>query len=113
MHTFNFSKDFLYWAMSYLTFRQHFIQIDAHFPTLLTSEFGVLQGSILGPILSSLCVADMSQMTRESECLQYADDTTLYEHSKQINDMYVSAVLRKISILFRDGQVIQIIFLSL
>ena len=29
------------------------------------------------------------------------------EHAKQVNDMHVSAVLRKISTLFRDGQVIQ------
>ena len=43
----------------------------------LTSEFGVPQGFIIGPILINLCVADMSQMTSESECLQYADDTTL------------------------------------
>ena len=44
----------------------------------LTSEFGVPRGSILGLILFNLCVADMSQITPESECLQYADDTTLY-----------------------------------
>ena len=79
MHSFNFSKDFLYWAMDYLTFPQHFfVQIDAHFSTFLTSEFGVPRGSILGLILFNLCVADMSQVTPESECLQYADDTTLY-----------------------------------
>ena len=64
--------------MNYLTFRQHFVQIDARFSILLSSEFGVPQGSILGPILFNLCVADMSQMTLERECLQYADDTTLY-----------------------------------
>ena len=53
--------------MDYLTFRQHFVQIDAHFATLLTSEFRVPQGSILGPILFNLCVTDMSQMTPESD----------------------------------------------
>ena len=41
MHSFNFSKGFLYWTMNYLTFRQHFVQIDTHFSTLLASEFGV------------------------------------------------------------------------
>ena len=68
--------------MNYLTFRLHFAQIDAHFSALLTSEFGVSQGSILGPILFNLCVADISQMTPESEHLQYADDTTLYRAYK-------------------------------
>ena len=34
MHTFNFSKNLLYWTMNYLIFRQHFVQIDAHFSTL-------------------------------------------------------------------------------
>ena len=77
MHTLNFSKDFLCWAVNYLNFRHHFVQSDAHFFTLFISEFGVPQGSILGPILLNLCVADMSQMTPESKCLQYADDTTL------------------------------------
>ena len=112
MNTFNFSKDFLYCTMSYLTFRHHFVQIDAHFSTLLTSEFGVPQGFILRPILFNLCVADMSQMTPESECLQYVDEHYT-EHAKQVNYMHVSAVLRKISTLFRDGQVIQILFLTL
>ena len=78
MHSFNFSNDFLYWTMNYLIFRQHFVQIHAHFSTLLTSEFGIPQGSILGPILFNLCVADMSPLTPESEYLQYADDATLY-----------------------------------
>ena len=54
----------------------------------------------------------MSQLTPESECLQYVDEHYT-EHAKQVNYMHVSAVLRKISTLFRDGQVIQILFLTL
>ena len=34
------------------------------------------------------------------------------EHVKQVNDMHVSTVLRKVSILFRDGQVIQVLLLT-
>ena len=92
MHTFNFSKDVLYWTMNHLTFRQQFVQIDTYFYTLLTLEFGVRQGSILGPILFN-CVADMSQMTPESECLQYADDTTyracINSMEKDIHSIYI------------------------
>ena len=76
-HTCNFSRDFFYWTMNYLTFPRHFVQIGTHFSSFLISEFGVPQGSILGPILFNRCGADMSQMTPESECLQYADDTIL------------------------------------
>ena len=65
MHTFNFSKKNLYWTMNYLTFRQHFVQIDAHFSTLLTSQFGLLQGSILGPILFNLCRRYVANDTRK------------------------------------------------
>ena len=82
IHSFNFSKDFLYWAMNYQMFQQHFAQIDAHFSSLSTSEFGVQQDCILGPILFKLCLADISQITPESECLQYAYDTTLYRACK-------------------------------
>ena len=82
MHTFNFSKNFSYWTINYLTFRQDFVQIDAQFSTLLTSQFGVPQGSISEPILFNLCLADISQMAPESECLQYVDGTTLYRACK-------------------------------
>ena len=58
------------------------MQIDAHFSTLLTQEFWVPQFSMLGPILFNLYVADMSQMTPESEYFQYADDAILYPTCK-------------------------------
>ena len=54
-----------------------FVQIETHFSTLLTSEFGVPQSFMLGPILFNSCIAHISQITAESESLQYTDDTTL------------------------------------
>ena len=82
MHSLNFSTDFLYWAFNYLTHRQHFVQIDSNCSSLLTAKYGVPQGSILGPILFNLCVADMSSITPNSNCIQYADDLTLYRSCK-------------------------------
>ena len=82
MHSLNFSTDFLYWVFSYLTHRQHFIQIDSNCSSLLTTQYGVPQGSILGPVSFNLCVADMSSITPNSNCIQYADDSTLYRSCK-------------------------------
>ena len=93
--------------MNYLTFRQHFVQIDPHSSSLLTSECGVPQGSILGPILLNLCVVDITRMNvYKMQIIQHT------EHAKQVSNMHVSTVLRKISIQFGDGQVKQILFLT-
>ena len=49
---------------------------------MLDSNFGVPQGSILGPVLFNLYVLDLPNHLESSNTLQYADDTTLYGHCK-------------------------------
>lgn len=61
---------------------KHFVQINTDVSTFLHSLFGVLQGSILGPILFNLCVADRSGTVNSCECLRYADDTMIYHYCK-------------------------------
>ena len=81
MHSLNFSTDDLYWVFNYLTHRRH-LQIDSNCSSLLTAQYRVLQGSILGPILFNLCVVDISSVTPNSNHMQYADDPTLYQSCK-------------------------------
>ena len=66
---------------SYLTERKQFVQIDDKRSPLVRVYYGVPQGSILGPILFNLYVHDLSESST-GECLQFADDTTLYRHCK-------------------------------
>jgi hypothetical protein len=71
----NFSMDYLIWITSYLTDRYQFVQIKH----VLSVQYDVPQGSVLGPFLFNLYVADLNV---DQNCFQYADDTTLLEHCK-------------------------------
>ena len=82
MHTLNFSKRFLYWIFNYFIDRRCFVQIDSSISNILITSFGVPQGSFLGPILFNLYVADMTNNLLESQCIQYADDSTIYKSCK-------------------------------
>ena len=81
LHKLNFSKAALLTLSSYLSNRRQFVQINDKESDKLTVLNGVPQGSILGPVLFNIYVHDMS-MNTNAKCIQYADDTSLYRHTK-------------------------------
>ena len=85
LHRLGFPKKFLIWTYSYLEGRQQFVQIDDRKSGLLPVAFGVPQGSILGPVLFNLYMADLQDEKSDCNYLQYADDTSLYQHCKVKN----------------------------
>ena len=58
-----------------------YVQIDDRKSSYQSSQYGVPQGSILGPMIFNLYVSDLHEVTPPSmECVQYAYDTSLYSH---------------------------------
>ena len=77
----NFDISSLKIIASYLSNRRQFVQVNDKKSPTLPIHFGVPQGSILGPVLFNLYVTYLSDQI-SSHSIQYADDTTLYRHSK-------------------------------
>ena len=76
------------WFKSYLTGRQQYTTI-AHLKSDLRSiNYGVPQGSVLGPILFLLYINDLNQAIVHSKVHHFADDT---------NFLYASHSLKKIN----------------
>ena len=65
------------WFKSYLSERKQFISLGETTSKQLTVMQGVLQGSILGPLLFLLFVNDMPLHVQKWTTESYADDTTL------------------------------------
>ena len=63
--------------MSYLICRHQYVQIDDYTLRKSPVHFGVPQGSIVGPILFNIYVAELPSCI-DSDSIQYADDTTIY-----------------------------------
>jgi len=81
MSKLGFSRDFLIWTLNYVMHRKQLVQIDDMRSEVKNVHFGVPQGSILGPVLFNIYVADL-QDNVNVKCFQYADDTTIYDHAK-------------------------------
>ena len=87
-HTFGLSGTVHTWIHSYLTNRSSFVKIDSSSSSCDTSLTGVLQGSVLGPLLFVLFISpvvdviglipDIQNKSGIVSFHQYADDTQLY-----------------------------------
>ena len=75
------------WFTSYLDNRTQQCLTLGALSGPLTLERGVPQGSILGPVLFSVCINDLPMSLGEANTDMYADDTTLWSSSKSCNEI--------------------------
>ncbi len=64
-----------YWFKSYLSKRTQSVRLNNHLSNKLEISYGTPQGSILGPILFTIYVNDLSEHINDCLTIQCADDT--------------------------------------
>ena len=78
-----FSKITISWYEFYLAEHQLTVEVENRVPKFANISCGVLQGSVLGPLLFLIYVNDMSQAV-ECDLYLYADDSCLLFQHKNV-----------------------------
>ena len=80
LHTdFGFTDAVLQWFSSYLTDRTHYVSLSNHCFAFAPVHLGVLQGSVLGPMLLSMYIKPLSAITDPHSIIHhsFSDDLQL------------------------------------
>ena len=79
-----FKKPVIKWFKSYLSNRKFFVSIEVVFSEEGLLTCGVLQGSILGPLLFLIYINDLPKSLSETASNLYANDTCIYYQHRDI-----------------------------
>ena len=78
LETYGFQTDALNLIYGYLSNRKQRVKINETFSCLKNIEYGVLQGSILGPLLFNIHLRDLIYFLEDLDIASCADDATIY-----------------------------------
>ena len=76
------------WFERYLNNRKQLVEVNGICSDTKIIEFGVPQGSILGPLLFSIYVNDLNRSLTSGNCIMYADDTNVFLKNKCYEELY-------------------------
>ena len=86
LHAYGFSKMSLKLIFNYLHDRKQRTKINNCFSAWLDIIYGVLQGSILGPLISNIYINELF-FSDEFHMANFADDNTPYDFGKTTNEV--------------------------
>lgn len=95
---------------SYLKNRNQFVQINNHQSSVGAVEYGVPQGSVLGPLLFTIYINDIKNLELSGKLFMYADDICLFY--PYLHETVVKAYMERDSSLLSEFLRINKLFLN-
>ena len=87
LYAYGFNKESLKLLHNYLSNRWHRTKINKQFSSWQELFQGVLQGSVLGPVLFNIYLNDFFYLAESTNVCNFADDTTFYACDEDINSL--------------------------
>jgi hypothetical protein len=78
LKTYGISGSLLNWIVEYLSNRTQTVKVKEHISSDRNVTSGVIQGSVLGPLLFTLFINDVDDVVKNCFILKYADDIRIY-----------------------------------
>ena len=100
LNAYGFSLLALRLIHDYLSHRKQRARVNNSYSEWLALMFGVPQGSILGPLLFNIFLADLFLIHSDIDIANFADDNTPYLSAKNVEDV-IESLERALVSLFR------------
>ena len=100
LNAYGFSLPALRLIHDYLSHRKQRARVNNSYSEWLALMFGVPQGSILGPLLFNIFLADLFLIHSDIDIANFADDNTPYLSAKNVEDV-IESLERALVSLFR------------
>lgn len=87
LHNYGFRGRVYNWLKSYLLGRSQLVDINGCKSDILKINYGVPQGSVLGPVLFILFVNDLPNIVQENNLIMFADDNSYLCSNANMSDV--------------------------
>jgi hypothetical protein len=81
----------LHWFRQYFDQRKQFVVINGINSDTINVDYGVVQGSTLGPLLFLIYINNISKLCLHGQLFLFADDTALVSYGRDWNEVYARA----------------------